>query len=148
MNIFMKSIFQLILFFGIISLIGCKASKKSEIINFDYSYQKNWKYFNLQDTINIKVIDHIPAEAFCGLIATASITIGETDKKDTIRIINLCNMDIYKKDKKIRFIPAKTPQFKVSLPFSKNFNYKTQKLDATIFDLNILKTTYGYCIRN
>ena len=140
------------LLLGVLAIVSCKTVKNSETLKFDFSYQKKWEYITLKDTIKIKVIEHIPAEVLCGYIATASITIGKTDENDTIRIINLCNMNILEKDKMVEFVISKKPNFVVSLPLSKNISKDrvSNKLEfqPSFFDRNILKTTYGYFIKN
>lgn len=138
-----SNIIVLIIFGFLIS--SCKY-KSETVPKFDLSYQENWQYFKAQDTLTLEVINHLKAEAFCGGTAFASITIGKF-KKDTIRVINLCNMEDYKMGDIVMFIPADRPTYYVSLPYSTIYNTTENKLNPSFFDLKIKKTTYGYAIR-
>ena len=140
-----SNIIILILFGFLIS--SCRSKFKSNTIaKFDLSYQQNWQYFKSEDTLTLEVINHLKAEVLCGTVASASITIGKL-KKDTIRVINLCNMEDYKIGDVVKFIPADRPNFSVSLPYSTIYNPTEKELNPSFFDLNVKKTTYGYAIR-
>lgn len=131
----------------LILVLSCKSTSNVEVTPYNFSYQDNWKYFTLEDTITINVVEHLPAEAFCGNMAFASLTIAITERKDTIRIINLCNMDTYNQNDIVQFIPADKPEFFVNLPYSTIHNSETNELQPGFYDLNILETTYGYALR-
>lgn len=113
---------------------------------FDFSYQNEWKYFELKDTITVEIIKHLEAEAMCGTFAFGSISIVKNGN-DTIRIINLCNMTDYKLGDTVKFIPATKPDFNVHLPYSTILDPIEKKLKPSVFDLKIKKTTYGNAIR-
>jgi hypothetical protein len=110
----------------------------------DFSYEKNWTFFKLADTIVVTIIDHLPAPAACGVLATASMTIVQTEKGDTIRILDLCNVsDKYKKGETIVVAPADKPSFGVMTPFTLRENPDTKKLEPSSFDLMVLRKTWG-----
>lgn len=102
-----------------------------------------WIYFDLKETIKLNVIQHITASAECGILATASITIGTTQTGDTIRVLELCNTKkAFKKDDLVIVIPAKKPEFQVT--HTRVFLQGTQgPLRPDPFDTQVLKTTYG-----
>lgn len=115
------------------------------------SYRNKWQYFKLQDTLTVKVIDHLPAPAFCGILATASITIVETLRGDTYRIIDMCNVsDKYKKGQTIKVAPADKPPFGLATAFTLKENPKTKKIELlpSEYDLAVLKTTWGSLLAN
>jgi hypothetical protein len=92
----------------------------------------------------VKIIDHKPAFAFCGVLATASMTIVETEKGDTIRVLDLCNtLDIYKKGQTLKVIPEDKPPFGVSLPFTFKQNTQTKEYEYTGFDITVVRTAWG-----
>jgi hypothetical protein len=121
-----------------------KTLKKSDLEPNQFNDQRKWEYFQLEDTIVVKIIDHKPAFAFCGILATASMSIVETEKGDTIRVIDLCNtLDIYKKGQTLKVIPEDKPTFGVSLPFTFGQNTETTEFEYTGFDITVVRTTFG-----
>jgi len=111
----------------------------------DFSYEKEWDYFILEDTIVVKIIDHLSAPSACGVYATASMSIAQTEMGDTIRIIEMCNVsDKYKKGHMMKVAPADKPLFGLITPFTLIENPKTKKFEPSTFDLTVLKTTWGY----
>lgn len=134
----------LIFFVLFAALAACKTARYTTNHTFNFDYRHNWKYFDLQDTITIKIISHLPAGVFCGTAAFASVSLAETSIGDTIRIISLCNMANYAKDQVLVVKPGERPNFFVNLPYTIIENPKTKKLEPISTDLTILRTTYGY----
>lgn len=122
-----------------------KTIKRSDLGEpHDFSYKKRWDYFKLADTIVVTIIDHLPAPAACGVLATASMTIVKTEKGDTIRIIDMCNIsDKYRKGQIVKVAPADKPPFGLTTAFTLTENPKTKKFEPSTFDLIVLKTTWG-----
>ncbi|ASS49332.1 MAG: hypothetical protein A3D31_03590 [Candidatus Fluviicola riflensis] len=122
-----------------------KTLKKSDLEKpNDFSSEKKWGYFQLETMITVKIIEHLPAFAECGVLATASMTIAETEKGDTIRILDLCNtLDIYKPGQIINVSPADKPPFGVSTPFTLKENPVTKELEPSEFDVKVVKTAWG-----
>ena len=127
----------------IIVLVSCSGNhtfySKSKI-----DYKALWQYYNLTDTIQGAIISHYPAEAFCGMSATGSVSIIKT-VSDTIRVLDLCNMNKIDVGSIVTIYPAEKPSFSVSLPastatFMRNDTIYERPSDA---DLKILKTTWG-----
>ena len=143
MKIFLKVLFLFILFFLV---YNCRTVNKNAT-TFDFSYRDKWQIITFDDTIKLKVIEHQNAGVHCGTLATASITIG-TFKNDTIRVLNLCNLENYSKNEIVKFIPANKPDFSVVLPYSTTYNPENKKIIPGFYEKNILKTTYGYAVRN
>lgn len=102
-----------------------------------------WQYFDLADTINLKIISHYLASSPCGTRATASMTIGTIENGDTIRVLELCNIKKnFNPNEIVKVIPARRPDFQVM--HTRVFTQTTQgQLKPDDFDINILKTTYG-----
>lgn len=107
----------------------------------DFSYKKKWQYFMLEDTIIVKVIQYFPLLTACGVYFGASMTIARTNTGDTIRILDLCNMSTYKEGQILKVGPS--PAFDYSGPFTLIENPVTGKMEPSIFDLTVLKTTWG-----
>lgn len=114
-----------------------------KFFNPEDDFESKWIYFDLQETIKIKIIHHITASVDCGTLATASITIGTTQSGDTIRVLELCNTKKdFKKDDIVIVIPAKKPNFQVI--HTRVFVQGTQgQLKPDPYDTQVLKTTYG-----
>lgn len=104
--------------------------------------------FNLHDTINTTIIVHYPVTVGCGTKAFGSVSIVKTEANDTIRILNLCNMEHYKPGQKVVFKPAEKPNF--SVHFSQTTvqyeNKDTLYEQSSAYDLKILKTAWGYAV--
>lgn len=98
---------------------------------------KDWKYFTLSDTLSLKIIDHYPAIP-CGVFQSASVTIGQTELRDTIRVLDYCNSNRnYFPGQFVKVLPAKTPTHYV--PIAVMFvNNDTKPLY-----FKIKKTTWG-----
>ena len=120
----------------------------------DFSFVDKWKYFKLKRTITIKIIHHTPPLSACGVLMTASSTIALTEKGDTIRILDLCNIRSYKTGQIIKVNPFNyNPKCDYNkkkncwiIPFTLIENPLTGKFEPTQFDLTIKKTTYGTLI--
>lgn len=101
-----------------------------------------WVYFDLKDSITLKVITHRLAPFSCGIFATAASTVGTTATGDTIRVLELCNLhNDFKKGEMVKVIPHKKPDFGVSFPFTKQYDEKGKELPDPL--QNVLRTTYG-----
>jgi hypothetical protein len=74
-----------------------------------------WTYFKLDKSIEGAVIVHYKAGAGCGTFAFASLTIVKIDA-DTIRVLDLCNENLYLVGQKIKISPEDKPPFSVILP--------------------------------
>jgi hypothetical protein len=111
-------------------------------------FMSKWTFFNLKDTIKFKIIYHIRASVDCGTLASASITIGITQTRDTIRVLELCNTKKdFKKDDLVIVVPAKKPDFQVT--HTRVFIQGTQgPLKPDIYDTQVLRTTYGTLLYN
>ena len=105
-----------------------------------FGYYDKWVYFELSNSITGKIINHQPADFGCGIWATASVTIVLTDKSDTIRVVDMCNMLRYKVGQIIKVIPRKKPSFGLYLPLPL---FKEGYPLSSIYDLTILRTTWG-----
>lgn len=114
----------------------------------DSDYKDKWQYFNLQDTVHTTIISHLPATVYCGNMAFGSVSIVKTEANDTIRILNLCNMERYSPGQKVVFKPAEKPNF--SVHFSQTTvqyeNKDTLYEQPSAYDLKILKTAWGYAV--
>ncbi len=106
-------------------------NSQSTIKNVDsVGCQSKWQYFTLKDTLRGELIMQQKIRNLCGIFAYASNTLIRTELNDTIRVIELCNSNEFKKGSVIKVIPAIKPLFGVSIP-------------QTNFDCNIKKTCYG-----
>lgn len=110
----------------------------------DFSFQNKWDYFILEDTIIVKVIEHIPAPAACGIIMFASLTIVLTENGDSIRVIDMCNTsDKYIKGLIIKVAPSDKPTIELTTPFTLTENPTIKKFEPSTYDLTVFKTTWG-----
>lgn len=102
-----------------------------------------WDYFDLSDSVYLKVISHNLASVDCGTLATASLTIGTIENGDTIRVLELCNTKKdFRPNEIVKVIPANKPEFHVTHP--RVFIQSIQgQLKPDPFDIDVLKTTYG-----
>ncbi|WP_157530600.1 hypothetical protein [Hymenobacter norwichensis] len=57
------------------------------------SCQDKWQYPVSRDDIKGKVVFHKTTNELCGLVPTASVTLVKTTENDTIRVLELCNID-------------------------------------------------------
>ena len=132
----------------------CDSIKYPKLLN--NSYQCKWTFFKLDKSIEGIIIEHDKAQGSCGTRAFASLTIVKTDK-DTIRILGLCNENLYLIGQKVKVSPENEPSFQVHLPSTfidgvrgTNKKGKRKKQEppilvptATAFDKSIIKTTWG-----
>ena len=113
---------------------------------FDSSkdFMSRWIYFNLPDTIDLKIIHHMPATMDCsGEIKTFSITIGTIQSHDTIRVLELCNStNNFILGDVVSLIPAKKPDDIYTHPGVFVQGYAGQ-LKPDYYDAKILRTTFG-----
>ena len=118
----------------------------------DFSYMNKWKYLRLKKTILVTILDHKPADVACGVLLTASETIVLTQKGDTIRILDLCNLNTYKKGQTVKIEPQKRlicedkEKNCWATPFTLIENPKTGKFEPNKYDVTVFKTTYGKII--
>lgn len=102
-----------------------------------------WKYFDLAEKINFKIIVHYVASVDCGTRASASVSIGTTEIGDTIRILELCNTKkVFLKGEIVKVTPEKRPDFQVQ-PSVRYFIEPKGKLKPSNYDYLVVKTTYG-----
>lgn len=134
--------------------INCDTIKYPKLLG--NSYQCKWIIFKLDKPIEGIIIEHYPAMAGCGTSAFASLSIIKIDN-DTIRVIGLCNENLYPIGQKIKIYPAEEPTFQVHIPSSfidgnrvekKKAKRKSQVNPNVVvttgsFDNTILKTTWG-----
>lgn len=141
---------NIVLFFFIMSaIISCDSNRNvSETVTgqntkqMTKDYEDRWIYFDLPEPIEITVIDHASLKVHCGTVAVASVTIGYTEAKDTLRIFDLCNLKDFAKGEKIIITPAKRPGFNVAYPTFHRED-KDGKLLPHPNNVDVLKTTYG-----
>ena len=124
-------------------ICGCKTSQVDESLMIRSNRDITWEYFELESTIDVKIINHIPAPALCGTIAFASVTIVETKEGQKIRILDLCNSSDYNENEIVKISPQKKPKFNVMLPYRMIKNVKTKQNEYSELDIKILKTAYG-----
>jgi hypothetical protein len=106
-------------------------------------FMNKWVYFDLDKPTKLKVITHMVAFVACGYIATASITIGTTERQDTIRVFELCNTEkVFVENDIVIVKPAEKPVFGVHFPRANVQNFLGQILPQN-FDFSVLKSTYG-----
>lgn len=137
---------KIILLIFISVLSSCKTSTNDSIndIRPFISYDPSWQFFNLENTIEVKVVDHIKNDILCGTGAVASVTFVIDEKGKTFRVLDLCNLSDYKKGEFIKLIPTEKPDFIVSLPYRVFLNPKTNKRERFELDKNTLNTTYAH----
>ena len=126
----------------------CSGQTSFESIEKYFFENKNWEYFELENEIEVKIIDHIPAPALCGNFAFASVTIVKTKDGEIIRVLDLCNTSDYNVNEIVKVLMAKRPEFNVMLPHRMIKNTKTKQYEHFGNDVKILKTTYGYLPKN
>ena len=106
------------------------------------SYDKNWEFFELDETIEVRILMHLPSSGLCGTLAFASVSIVQTKDEKTFRILDLCNTTEISKNKIVKIVPTKKPKFSVMLPSRTFINPKTGKIEQYELDKKTLKTTY------
>lgn len=133
------------IFFSLLLLLGCKHSKKVSGVQFNpkTGYETTWKFFDLKDTVEMKVLAHYKAQVACGNVASASETIGLLKDNKKIRVLEMCNTTKdFPVGTVVNVIPAKNGGFHVMTPtFYKeepNRQAKIMSNDSTVF-----KTTFG-----
>ncbi len=105
---------------------------------------KHWSYFQLKDTLLMKVLYHELAITECGRIMNWSLTIGVIEKGDTIRVLESCNTDkSFQRNEVVRVFPVR----KSILPFSHIGDWSHYYADGvtrlTGFDVSVVRTTEG-----
>lgn len=120
------------------SLLKCEGQKPNQkLIASKNKCEGNWQYFSVMDTVYGEILFHAKADAICGAIVTASLTIVKTISGDSIRVLEICNVDKkFEKHTKVKVAFSQKPAFGAMLPID---NY---------FDCIINKTCYGFIIRN
>lgn len=78
---------SLILFAG---CIGKKQANIDDEMRKMYEGRRSWPYFKLSENTKGVILSDV-LTAGCGYVITASISVIKTDKKDTIRVLELCN---------------------------------------------------------
>jgi len=117
-----------------ISLFQCMGQNtNARLVTSGNKCTGSWQYFSLQDTTYGEVLFHAKADALCGAIATASLTVIKTNLGDTIRVLEMCNVGKdFKKLSRVKIAPFQQPAFGVMLPHDKNY------------DCLVSKTCYGF----
>lgn len=136
-----------ILFLIFISILSSCKTSTNHLINDNRnfsSYDSSWIFFNLENTIDVKVIDHLKNQVHCGTVAVASVSLVIDEKGEIFRVLDLCNLSDYKKDELIRLNPTDKPDFNVSLPYRVFLNPQTNKRERFELDKNTLNTTYAH----
>ena len=146
-NLNMKHIKNIVFLLLSFLFWSCKTSETNENLLISSDLDAKWEYFELKKEIEVKIINHIPATAFCGSFAFASATIVETEIGEQIRIIDLCNMSNYKENEMVKVVPDKKPEFSVMIPHRISKNPITKQNEPSELDLKIVKTTYGRILR-
>ena len=113
------------------------------------NFMNKWIYFNLFETIELKVIHHTPVTIDCGGgIETFSITIGTIQSGDTIRVLETCNKSKdFKSDDVLSVVPIDKPKGDYVHPGVFVQGYPGP-LRPQLFDTLILKTTFGRTSKN
>ena len=101
----------------VILLLSCSGKRHIVFSKSKIDYKESWCYFDMKDTLHATIISHYPAEAFCGISATGSISIVKIGS-DNIRVLDLCNMNKIEVGTVVKIYPAEKPPFAVSLPAS------------------------------
>jgi len=136
--------YTFILIFSPFLLLG--QTKPTE--TYDQNYQDKWTYFELEDTLEVKIWDHTGGGG-CGTRAFASLTLVITADNDTIRILDLCNTsDDYEPGEIISVTPAKKPSFQVTLPAFFVEDTVSGEIRNTPSDIQILRTAYGKLLKH
>ncbi len=114
---------------------------------YDFSLKNKWYYFKLNDTLTVKVVDHLRLPISLGF-TEGSVTIVETQKGDVIRIIDpKNNFNSYRKGQTIKVAPANKPSTS-SVSFALIENPDAKKAGSSGFDLAVQKTTWGSLLTN
>lgn len=86
-------------------------------VPFENTCKDSWEYFPIKDSIYGEVLFHLPAIGLCGAIATASLTIVKTSLGDTIRVLEMCNVNkVFKKNEKVKVAFSEKLPFAVNTP--------------------------------
>ena len=133
------------LLIGTILLSGFYSCSTKKIYVFNTSdYKASWQYFDLKDTIQGIILRHQGAGVDCGNMAFGSVSIIKTDK-DTIRVLDLCNMESIDEGRIITIYPDEKPSFGVVFP-TERLSYERNDTIYEMpskYDRKILKTTWG-----
>jgi len=126
---------KLFLLFLVAILVGC-AGKKYRILNSQLNgalkCQQSWVYFKLSDTLKGVILSHINAGFLCGTMASASVSLIVTDTKDTLRVLELCNVGKrFNSGDKVTICYSEKPPFNVSIPIN------------SFYDCRYYNTYYG-----
>ncbi len=82
----------------------------------EVSCQNNWTCAKLDTSFTGTILFHETARAFCGVVATASVSIILKGNGDTIRVLELCNLTKkFKKGTIVTITPDIVPPFGVGL---------------------------------
>lgn len=132
-----------LIFISFLSSCKTKINDNQNDKNFS-TYDNTWIFFNLNNSIKVKVLNHLKNEIHCGTVALASVTIVIDEKDNVFRVLDLCNLSDYKVDEYIILIPNEKPDFNVNLPYRFYINPDTKKREQFDIDKNTLKTTYAH----
>ena len=105
----------------------------------------NWNIIILEDTIEGIVIKHEEQMLVCGHFNAASLTIIKFGT-DTIRIIDICNMENYKEGVSVIVSPDNEPHYGVNIPSYVKGGFRQRKRAHTYtneFDQIVETTAFG-----
>lgn len=140
-NICINSIFFL---FGIscFSQMGLKETGHIQSIFNNDSIKNLWVDVTLDHPVSGTILFYKPAQFYCGILATASLTIIQEGNGDSLRVITLCNMSKeFQVGQRIIVFPDTKPSFGVTLPFTED--NEINNLRSYFFDRTVLRTTFG-----
>src|SRR5574343_479947 len=109
-------------------------------INSVEDITSKWEMFTLLNEIKVRVLENYPAIALCGS-PNVSITIVESEKKDTFRVIQLCNVHKLKYGE-IYILKKSNAYSGVQYPYGKNMESRKIQLLSEL-DNKIKRTTWG-----
>lgn len=109
-----------------------------------------WNFIKLQDTLQGVVIKHNKQIFTCGHLNAASLTI-VLSGTDTLRIIDVCNLDDYEKGMTILIAPDNNEYFGVNIPSFIQGKYRKRTENQTYtneFDEIVETTAFGEIEKN
>lgn len=144
----MKTIVLLLLFF-----VNMYSQQKfsDPIENYYHSkkIENAWLYITANDTLKGIIIEHTPAQFFCGISATASVTIIKLKGGELSRVLDLCNLSTINRGQIVDVIPMLKPTFNISLPWTSvsfDENSDGKYLIESKYNEQILNTYWGHII--
>lgn len=142
---YLTTMILLLLSMTIFAQTECSDVKSAKILT--NSYQCFWEFFEIQDTLEATVIAHESAYVPCAFKATASVTILKVEE-DTIRVLDVCNLEDYKIGAAVKVSAISVPHYKVSIPtyFYKDVTTNSYIYRCNEYDASVQRTTWGHII--